>query len=454
MALLHEDKRIKAITYIPGWSELFETNKVSSAAEAYGYVPIIYRALRLRCNALAKVPVTILQGENEVDWPFPSNLYDLLWWTEAALLLAGAAYWEKVGNEANVVKNVVWRNPFSIDVTYDSKKKMLEFKQPNEIGGAKWTNDLANGKYEMVYFREFDPTNDLLPGVAAANVALTNSQLIRYLTRFGAIFFEQGAMPVVLLPFENIAEPEAQRVEGFFKKMTTGVKNAWRVLALRGMVDPKIITPPLKDLVIPELYEQARREVADAFEVPLPLLENPANRSVTEELRLSFYQDTVEPRGSYIESVVNTQLLKPLGMEMKLEWEKLSIYQEDEEQRSASLESLTTSGMPLDIALEVLGFHLSEEQWERVRPKPVEPVPELPPALPTESNQAMMLRAELDRWRRKSLKAIKVGKNAAVKFESNLLSFALQGAIDGQLESASTVEAVNAVFDSSFLGYP
>src|SRR3990172_9393620 len=163
--MLAQQQRVKAITHIPGWSDMFETNKVNNSQQAYAYVPIIYRALRLRCNALAKVPITI-EGRNgkETDWPFPVSLYELIWRTEAAMLLAGASYWEKVQNNSNVVKNVVWRNPYSIDV--DFRENQILFRQG--VALAEWTNDLAAGTYEMVYFSEFDPSNDIGPGLGAA----------------------------------------------------------------------------------------------------------------------------------------------------------------------------------------------------------------------------------------------------------------------------------------------
>ena len=138
------------------------------------------------------------------------------------------------------MKNVKYRNPYSIEVEYKvsegkaGKEHLLHFKQTTGANTATWTNNLTRDLYEMVYFSEYDPANDLLPGVSSGGVTTTDAQLVRYLTRFGAIFFEQGAMPVLLLPFENIAESEAKKVENFFQRQATGIRNAFRVLALRG----------------------------------------------------------------------------------------------------------------------------------------------------------------------------------------------------------------------------
>ena len=92
--------KMKAITNIPGWSELLNSaDKVTTSSNAYAMVPLIYRCTRLRCDSIADVPVSILRGEDEVGWPFPTDLNNLIWKTEASLLLEGAAYWLKESNK-------------------------------------------------------------------------------------------------------------------------------------------------------------------------------------------------------------------------------------------------------------------------------------------------------------------------------------------------------------------
>ena len=56
---------IKAITNIPGWAESLEqADKISEEGLSYGMVPLIYRAVKLRCDSLSSVPVHILKGYN------------------------------------------------------------------------------------------------------------------------------------------------------------------------------------------------------------------------------------------------------------------------------------------------------------------------------------------------------------------------------------------------------
>ena len=98
----------KTITNIPGWVEMLTSDGVpDSVATLYKRVPIFFRAVQLRCDALSSVPVKIYKGEdNEVDWPYPTKLGELLWRWEASCLLAGAAFGEIITNKTGYRKDV------------------------------------------------------------------------------------------------------------------------------------------------------------------------------------------------------------------------------------------------------------------------------------------------------------------------------------------------------------
>ena len=449
----------KAITNIPGWSSLFQSNELNSAAQAYAYVPLIYRALRLRCDSLASVPVSITgKGDAAQDWPYTSKLSTLIWHTEAALLLEGIAFWEKVGNPMGMITDVAWRNPYDMKLEY--KDNILKIEQ--ESSRAKWTNDLKAGTYEMVYFHEFHPTNDITDGIGAVESALSDAQLIRYLTRFSSIFFEQGAQPLTLLGFEGTPTPEEkQRTESFFKRSATGIKNAWRVFAFRGGVDVHTITPPLKDMVIPELNTQARENIAHAFGIPQTMLADAANFATAVEHRLSFWQDTIRPRALIYEDVINTQLLNKQGLEFAFNFNEMDIFQTDEAERSDSLLKLTQAGYSLLMASEILGYDLTEDQRKELiaeqaakeerRTEMAERLQNTPRQQESVPNfdSSDNMRTDLGKWRRKAEKRLKGGTTPAVEFESDEIPGTLKAAIMGALEGVETMEGLATVFENA-----
>jgi hypothetical protein len=275
---------------------------------------------------------------------------------------------------------------------------------------------------------------------------------MHYTSRFASYFFEGGAQPVTILGLENTVSPEERdRVENMLGKALRGIKNAFRVIALRTEIKPHTLTPPMSQLAMPELTNEARHNIADSFGIPLPMLENPSNRSVTEELRLSFYQDTMQPRGNMIAGVINNQLLKPIGFELKFNFNQLDIFQTDEAERAGSLDQLVAAQVPLDLAMEILGYDLNEEQWERLRLS-LESGSELEME---EDDNTNLLRRELRRWERSVTKELKQGKAFSIP-ESDIINPSMIGAISGALETVSDVKDVGRIFADAhrWSGYP
>ncbi len=434
-------QRFKAITNIPGWLENLNNEGLpNSTAALYSQVPLIYRAVRLCADALAAVPVKIMSGKDtEVNWPYPEPLETLIWKADVSLQLTGGAYWEPVKNQYGYKKTVLYRNPWGMDVKYKDGK--IHFKQ----GRAEWVNDPAAGKYELVYFAEFDPAQDILPGVGAAEVATIDGQLLAALSKFPKNYFEGGAMPVTLLGIDTTDKNEIERIEGWFKRSVTSIKNAFRVLGIRaGAITATNLTPPLEQLAMPELSQEAKKNIYTAFGIPESMLDTTASNFATaQEARLGFYEDKIKPRARLFENVINQQLLanekEPLTI--KFDFEAMPLFQQDESKRAQVLHELTASRIPLRLAIDLAGYTLSKEQLAMLD---VAPEPEPRPVVPV---LADAVGDEMRRWQRMAEKRIKDGKPIR-DFESDIIPAALNGAIAGQLEDAKGLEDVRAVFKS------
>jgi HK97 family phage portal protein len=419
---------------------------------------------------LAQVPVHIYNGENEIEWPYDVKFKTLIKDTEAALCLAGAAYWLKEKNNV-ATQNLVWLNPFSVEIDYRfmDGQEIWTFTQPLN-GSGPWSQD------DIVYFREWDPLQDTNPGISPTQVALGDSQLLNYVTRFAYHFFEGGAMPVTVLGVTGTTQGELNTLESKFKRALTNVKNAFKIFGMRAEeIDIKTLTPPMDTLALPELYDQARNNVAAAFGVPSTMLEDPAaNRAVADTHRLSFWGDTMKPRGEYIEETINEQLFDPIGLRFEFGFDELDIFQEDENQRAASIKAYVDAGMPLDLACEILGVDMTEEQTAQLQAH-LEQKKAIGQALAanlqkkpqdnkqdddnSNNNGAKSITTEnmhghLGLWQKKAKNRLKSRKNPAVDFESPYIPAALNGAILGALDSARTVEDIDRIFDSIWGAYP
>ena len=444
----------KTITEIPGWfNRLTDDGVPDSVATLYKSVPYLFRATQLRCDTLASVPIKIYNGEEETEWPYPTSLTELIWKWEASLLLGGAAYGEIIRNASAYQKDVLYRNPFDMVVKYDNG--VLEIKQNSS--GAVWHNDLKVGTYEMFYLTEFDPTQDLLPGIGAGKAANVDIKLLYALAKFPEMFFEGGAMPVTLLGIDSTDKGEISRIENWFRQSATAIKNAFRVLGIRaGSITPTTLTPPLKDLVLPELNDIAKHNICVAFGIPKTLLDSEAaNYATAQEDRKSFYEDTVMPRATKFKAALEEQLLEREGLTIKFNFGELELFQDDEEQRSNLLRQFVLAGLPVELALEMAGYELTDEQIAKLEKKQAEREARTDADTTPEDQVRDQLRDELSRWMRMAEKRVKEGREIR-DFETDIIPAGLHGAISGALESVKAVEDVKRIFDGAIAweGYP
>jgi len=440
---------IKAITHIPSWasSEDDYGDKIKTTQASYKLVPLVYRSIRLRCDAISSVPVRVYnQSDALVDWPFVLSPSRFLRLTEASKLLYGAAFWLKLPNPYRP-KTLDFINPFTMNQPKLLADGSLQFSQTiNGAVVATWKQD------DIVYVKDFfNPEDDIGPGVSAAGVALADSGLLHYMSRFSSKFFESGAMPLTIVAIDGtIDEPERKRVENFFKRNMTGISNAWRVLAMRmrGTMKPEVITPKISDMAMDSNYNIAAKNIEYAFGIPEGMLRSESNRASAEEHRKSFWQDTVRPSGQGTEDIANEQLFSLMGLRVELAFEDLDVFQADEAARAGSLKSLVDAGVPLLMAMEQLGYDLDDDQIAELSKKPAP----APVSVPTDNSQSDADQ-DLAKWERMAISRVRAGKTIR-DFTSDCIPDELHAGISEALQDAKSEADVKRIFADKPEGKP
>ena len=87
---------------------------------------------------------------------------------------------------------------------------------------------------------------------------------------------------------------------------------------------------------------------------------NAANFATANQDARAFIQDTIAPECRWLATVINRQLLGPMGLRLEFKPDELPVMQEDEAARAASLNQLVQAGMGLEMALAVLGYDLPD----------------------------------------------------------------------------------------------
>lgn len=411
------------------------SGRIATASDAYEVVPMLYRAVNLRCDAISTVPYTLTRRGEPVDWPWRQSVSELMKATERSLLLTGGAYWYKVVKGRTMTGFVVL-NPTTMTVGFEPTAATLE----DPYSGALFTQSSLGRVYgpwtinDIVYFREPSYRDDILPGLAPAHVALQSSQLGHYLERFTSAFFEGGAQPVMVMNLpEAMDDAEFARFRGEFATRISGVANAFRSLFVRSPeLKVQKITPDINTMMLPELQERVITSISMTMGVPRTMLEaSAANYATADSDRQSFWRETIVPRLGLFEQVMNNQLLGPIGYEIVFEPEKLDVMQADEADRADSLVKLTQAGLALPDAMRILGYDNVDELFltpsveapanELPTEAPPEPAPLIEPDVPAQPDTA----ARSVDWAllaKKIERRIKAGKSPVCGFDSAVIS--------------------------------
>lgn len=461
-----------AIEAIPGWvNALKNGNFVTDPITAYEKVPVLYRAVNLRADALSSVPYKLVRNNSVVTWPFKTSLPMLIRETERSLLVTGAAYWLRL-YRGNVLVGFQYLNPQTMRVylagPIDPVNPYSALRFEQRIEGKLWA---TWGIDDIVYFREPSLSTDILPGLAPASVALTDSQVSFYIQRFTSAFFEHGAQPITVMSLPtDMAENEFKRFSLDYLNKFTGWVNAFRTLFVRGGdIKAQTITPPIKDLLLPELNERVTNAIGGTFGVPRTMLEaSAANYATANSDRAGFWRETVIPRVSIIEQIVNEQVLYPLGYELIFTPEALDVMQADEAARAQSLVLLTQAGIPLPGAMRILGYDeidgvLTSEIIDNPSDNPGVVDPDAPatqerPNLenttitdddgaPAQPGPALLSLAAVDlmKWEQRAVRRFKTGEHTR-PFVSESIPAPVRGMIAAKIADATSADDIKTAF--------
>lgn len=377
------DKALKFFTRFSGLEQLNRrsTHKISDVAEAYERVPGYRRCVDISTSAVSSVPMRLYEGDNEAEWPFAITPSALLRQIAFMVYLYGFAVIYKVSDRFQVLDLKVLNSHYiTIEhVGYDDDLNPInKFEFRDSWGRVVDTFDSE----QVIYIKEPNPTDDVQPGKSVGYTALEAARLMHYQTRFGADYFEAGAMPTVHVKVpQGTSEDEQKRIKSFLERVRGGIRRGVsRILPTTGELEFNVLTPTPDKLAYPDLSSFARQQLAQAFGIPQTMLEDSANRATREQDDLTFWQTTIKPRVLSIVAAHNEQLFAESGLEWRAVFEEMDVFQEDEHQRSSSLLNIVHSmvaarqaGIPVQAAMSILGYEIPEAAQDLLAlPQPIE----------------------------------------------------------------------------------
>lgn len=151
----------------------------------------------------------------------------------------------------------------------------------------------------------------------------------------------------MLLSVEGNPQPEqVQKLEAWWKRFVSGVKNAWQSVVISEALNPVVIGDGLADLDTEKIIEPRRQDVATALGVPYTLLSPAsANYATAREERLTFIKSTIVPECILIQDILNAQVLNTVGLRMEFDPLLLEEMQQSEFEKTMSLVPLYDAGI-------------------------------------------------------------------------------------------------------------
>jgi len=357
-------------------------------------------------------------------------------YTEADRCLSGAAFWLK---ESGGLSRL---NPNTIEVMVTSTG-VTGFKQRVFMPGGD-VDEKTFRRDEVIYFREFHPTDDLGKGIAKMEIA-KNAILAEYeAQRYVRAFFENDAIPGLLLHTEqDVPQSNLDALKAWWKVNFQGAKNKHKVAFVDKGLEAQILSTDLRAMALAEVRDEARRDICAIFGVD-PILVGSMGKgsfSNTHEARMSLIQEVILPRIDEYFDVINVELVDPMDEGVKLEpaTDKIPILQEDQDKLATRLAMLLDKKViTVEFMREELGIP------EDAGPSTEEIRAEADKQFEAEAQARKP--EDMAKWQKKAMKALRAGKSANVSFDTDFIPATLQGAIRARLEQARTAGDVEIAF--------
>jgi HK97 family phage portal protein len=314
-----------------------EENTDEQAQQLYKAVAWTFWCANLRADSVAQIPFAVYpmgveddEEGKEQEWGI--DMRRTLWTVEAWLCLKAAAYVLK-RDKGGMLDKLQVLNANTMRVKAWDDDGPTQFEQ--RVGAQR---RLFSAE-ELLYFRTFDPSDDIREGIASGQVGRRSASLIKAANEWAAAFFRNGAIPAVFLTTEGAVPPvEKTRIQKAWEQMLKGVQRAFKTTVLERGLTPTVIGQPIKDLAMPDLDKSQKEQILAAHKIPPGLAEAKTNRAERDSLQFELWTQCIIPECEvWIEPVLNEQLFNPLGLRLSFHYQEIEVLQREEIAKAESM---------------------------------------------------------------------------------------------------------------------
>ena len=297
----YDIKALNLEDFLPSaWHGAVGESDAVDVETAYERVAVVRTAVPLRANALASLPWEITNRRGTLVVFDAERLAGIIRNIEIDLCLYGAAY---VLRDPASPLGLRRLHPRTITPVTDAKRGL--------VGFVRRTNTIElrlEPETELLYLWEPSVRGEVEPGVGLVTTALTQARALLAAERYQTAYFERGAVrPTVWMFAQRPTDAERSRFEQWLRQLVSGIRNAFRHLALSSEIKAVTLGDTLSDAVKPELLQRAAELMITAFQVPMSLVfSNASNYATAQRDYQTFILLTVLSRAREI-----TAMLQP-----------------------------------------------------------------------------------------------------------------------------------------------
>jgi hypothetical protein len=271
----YDIKTLNLEDFLPtAWTGAVGDGDAVDVETAYERVAVVRTAVTLRANALASLPWEIVTRRGTPAAFDAERLAALVRGVEIDLCLYGAAYLLRDPAAPLGLRRL---HPRTITPITDPKRGLVGFTRR-----ANNTEIRLEPETELLYIWEPSVRGEVEPGVGLVTTALTQARALLAAERYQTAYFERGAVrPTVWMFAQRPTDAERSRFEQWLRQLVSGIRNAFRHLALSSEIKTVTLGDTLSDAVKPELLQRAAELMLTAFQVPMSLVFSSASNYAT-----------------------------------------------------------------------------------------------------------------------------------------------------------------------------
>ena len=311
-----------------------------------GGSPWVHACVRILSNSVARIPYSLFRTSATSDKETKVTLSDgpnyaaamrvfqkpnatttrfnLIKWTVASLELTGNAYWEKSRwNTTGRVGAFYPVRPHKMNIVPDPTLGVNHFVFHSIEHGRPVTVELSYN--DVAHFKYMSPIDDLY-GLGSMRPAERYALLDFYAETHQEMFFRRGAIPDAIINFENgLSKEQKEYLETKWRNKFEGVEKSHGFLLATGKVGVQVLQPSAKDMDWRNLRDLNRDAILASFGVAPSVLGVAIERSVAQENRKQFWENSVIPIAKYLEEELNCSVLPEFADDLVIRFDFASI---------------------------------------------------------------------------------------------------------------------------------